>query len=457
MAIVLVGLSHRTAPVEIREQLALSGSALQNALEALHRASNDPLHECVILSTCNRMEVYMVGGSTPAAWDCIEQFLSAFHGVPRAQIHPHLYFSEGDAAVSHLMHVACGLDSMILGEAQILGQLTQAFDAAHAALTTGALLSRLFTQAIHAGKRARTETGISHHSTSVSHTAVQLVQRQIADLETCRVLVIGAGEMAVLAAQAMQRSGAKTFRFINRTYTNAETMANQFGGEALRWSDLHEALLWADVVFSATGAPHVVVYAEDVEKLLPRREGRVLLFMDIAVPRDIDEAVDDLPAVFRYDVDGLQSAVDQHREQRLAAVPQVESIIQHELNAFDEWLNSRQVSQVIAELQQWARMIAQKEVTEALNRLKNSEQDVEQVVNRLAHRLTSKLLHEPTTRLKTQAARGRGYPYAVAMCELFGLEKDQQMRCGGESADCDHESHHTNGAATACNLQCLTR
>ncbi|HRL12996.1 MAG TPA: glutamyl-tRNA reductase, partial [Aggregatilineales bacterium] len=241
MSIILVGLNHRTAPVELREQLALSGCALHMALEELSVAA-PPIHEHVILSTCNRMEVYAVAGSVAEGWATIEKFLSDVQNIPLETLHPHLYFVSDDAAIAHLMRVAAGLDSMVLGEPQILGQVTQALSDAQAVGSVGAVLSHLFTTAIHAGKRARSETAISRYTTSVSHAAALLIADRLNGLRDRRVLVIGAGEMAVLAAKALIAHGAEGLRFVNRTFTRAEALAQQFNGEAHSWYHLHDAL-----------------------------------------------------------------------------------------------------------------------------------------------------------------------------------------------------------------------
>jgi glutamyl-tRNA reductase len=398
VSIILVGLNHRTAPVELREQLALSGCALHMALEELSVAA-PCIHEHIILSTCNRLEIYAVVNSDPEGWATIEKFLCEVQNIQRETLHPHLYFMSSEAAVTHLMRVAAGLDSMVLGEPQILGQVTQALADAQSVGSVGAVLSHLFTQAIHAGKRARSETAISRHTTSVSYAAALLISDRLGGLRDRRVLVIGAGEMAVLAAKALAAHGAAGMRFVNRTFTRAEALAQQFGGEALSWYHLHDALAWADVVISATGAPHTVLYQRDIEPALAERGGQPLLIVDIAVPRDVEEAVGQLEGVERCDIDALQAAVDSNMAQRQAAVPQVEAILEVEQANFQHWLYSRQVAPVITELQRWARQIAEVEAALAVNRLGADERHLEPIITKMAHRLVNKLLHEPTVRL----------------------------------------------------------
>lgn len=245
------------------------------------------------------------------------------------------------------MRVAAGLDSMMLGDPQILGQVAHAFDEAQAARTSGAILSHLFTQALHAGKRARTETGVGRQTTSVGHAAALLIKAKVEDLSCTPVLVVGAGKMAALAARALQMHGARDITCINRTCARAEVVADQVQGRALPWASLSAGLAAADVVMTATGAPHTVISIDDVEPVLARRRGRALLFVDIAVPRDVDTAVGDLPNVQRYDVDDLQAVLDANWAQRRAAVPAVEAVVQEAVEQVTTWLHSREVVPVI--------------------------------------------------------------------------------------------------------------
>jgi glutamyl-tRNA reductase len=438
MTILLVGLNHRTAPLALREQLALSGCAMTMALDdlpvrsalggALPGGGNSggaeppPLQEAVILSTCNRLEVYANPRSIGGGRAALEAYLSRLQNIPLSTLKPHLYFVHGQDVVIHLMRVAAGLDSMILGESQILGQVSDAFTMAKTANTTGPVLSHLFSQAVHAGKRARTETAISHHTTSVSHAAAGLIVEKLGGLEGVNVLVIGAGEMAEVALQALVDRGARNLTCMNRTFSSVVELAGRFDGQARPWHEIPEGMAWADVVVSATGAPHTIIQPDTVGEILPAREGRPLLFIDVAVPRDVDEAVGELPGVARYDIDDLQHVLDENMAQREAAIPQVEAIIAEEAASFAEWLSSRQVAPVIADLRRYAAGIARAEVEGALNRLGDLSEREQQVVERLARRIVNKLLHEPTVRLRAQAANGHGYAYAHVVRELFDLD-----------------------------------
>lgn len=435
MHIVLVGLNHRTAPVALREQLTLADCGLRMALEDLEhrqepgnaRNGRSPItariKESVILSTCNRMEVYaVVIGSAADGWRQLETFLAGLQGIPVEELHPHLYYMEDQEAVVHLMRVASGLDSMVLGEPQILGQVSNAQAEAHTASTIGPVLSHLFDLAVHAGKRARTETAIGRHTTSISHAAANLVKEKVGDLEQLHLLVIGAGEMAEVAAQALMCHGAGQLSFINRTYNRAESLAQQFNGQALNWYHLPDALTTADAIISATSAPHVVIHAEDVRPVLTKRAGRPLLFVDIAVPRDVEEAVGQLQGVRLFDIDQLQSVVDANLAQRQAAIPEVEAIISEEAERFDVWLKGRQVLPVLVELRRKAQEIANEELERNQQHLEELAPECQEKVNRMVHRIVRKMLHEPTVRLKSSAAEGNGVAYAHALRELFALD-----------------------------------
>jgi glutamyl-tRNA reductase len=428
MPITLVGLNHRTAPLELREQLSLSGDRLHSALRALHTAGC--VHETVILCTCNRLEIYAAGEQTSNAWTALQGFLAHQHHILLAQLSPHLYCLEGQTAAQHLMRVAAGLDSLILGEPQILGQVSRACGAAQDAGTVGPVLSRLFMQAAHAGKRARSETAISRHTTSISHAAVLLAQAKLHHWRDTRAVVVGAGAMGVLAAEALHMSGVRAITCINRTEASAQALARRVQGRALAWAALPNALAWADVVLTATGAPSPIIHVQDVAPVLAQRHGRPLVFVDAAIPRDVEEAVGDLPAVYRYDMDDVHAALDANHAQRAAAVPAVEAIIAEETARFVAWLHHRQVAPVIADLRGKALAVAHDEVAQALRQLEGLPERDQQVITRLAHRIVNKLLHTPTMCLKTHTIHDNHGAYAQVVRDLFALDT------GPLSAEC---------------------
>ena len=322
------------------------------------------------------------------------------------------------------MQVSCGLDSMILGEAQILGQVTAALDAAFDAQTVGAGLSHLFSQAIHAGKRARTETVISRHTTSVSHAGAALLTQQFPDDARLNVLILGAGEMAVMAAQALQRLGDHRLAFMNRTFHRAEELAAEFGGIAMTWNDLDMALEVADAVICCTGAPHIVLVKENIAAVQITRQHRSLVLMDIAVPRDVDPGVSSIAGVKLFDIDDLQSVVDSNIELRRGAIPAVERIIAEEVVKFNGWLSSRAVTPVITDLRKWAQAVADEELSAALQKLPDLDDKSKRMVTRLAHRIINRFLHEPTSRLRDQAFDGNAAYFTHVVRELFPLDEN---------------------------------
>ncbi len=408
MAIFLVGLNHRTAPLELRERVALSGDALRRTLDDLRHSPG--VQEAVIVSTCNRLEL-VVEGTAEAALD-LQRVLT------RDQpLEANLSCLEGAEAVRHLLRVASGLDSAILGETQVLGQIGDALEIAQKQHASGAILSHLFAQAVHTGKRARSETEISRHTTSVSQVAAKLAQEWAG--KKARVLIVGAGEMATLATQALaaQALSGHEITVINRSYGRAALLARQVGGRALDWLQFGSALAWADVVISATSAPHSVIRATDLSDRV-----RPLLLIDAAMPHDIDLAARDVAGVELWTLDDLQARVEANLAQRGAAVEPVEAIVEAETALFMDWLSSREVAPVITDLQRWARSVAESEISQALSRLDAPDAHTEAVIERLAHRLVGKLLHEPTVRLKLHAAEGEGQDYAEALRDLFGLE-----------------------------------
>lgn len=422
MTILLVGLNHQTAPVELRERFYLSDAHLRQALNTLwYDEQYNLFAESVIISTCNRLEIYAVAESAVAGFDAMARFLAQLHHVSHDELYACLYFMEGRAAIEHLMRVATGLNSLVLGESQILGQVSHALAVAQSAETAGGHLSQLFSHAVHAGKRARTETDISRHTTSVSHAAALLAERDLGRLDGVRALVVGAGEMAELAARALQMHDTGAIQIISRTYSHAQALAAQLEVTARDWSELAAALAEADLVIAATGAPHTVIHREDVAAALDSHH-RPLLLIDIAVPRDVDDDVREVPGVRLYDIDDLKLVVDQHLAQRQAAVAQVEQIVAEELAVILEWLHSREVVPVIVDLRRKVQEIAESELEQALRRMSHLDEHDRKVVDQMVHRIVNKLLHTPTTALRAHAADGDSLVYAAAVRELFALE-----------------------------------
>jgi glutamyl-tRNA reductase len=425
-AILLAGLNHRTATIDIRERFTLKSCGLDAVHGELRQlaARSPALQEVVVISTCNRLEVYAAASEVEAGWTAIGEYLADLYGAEIEELRELLYYAQDDEAVRHLMRVTSGLDSLILGEPQILGQVADAFEAAKAAGSHGPVLSHLFNHALHCGKRVRTETAIGSHTISISHAAALLAEQKLGPLAERHALVIGAGEMAELAAVALQQHGAASITCINRKQERAMRIAQRVGGNALGWQQLEEALLGADMVISATSAPHVILPADQVAAVQAKRGEHELLLIDIALPRDVDVAVDCVSGVKRYDIDHLRGTIDANLARRQAAVPEVERIIEGEAACYLYWLNERKVVPALVELRRRAEEMAGAELERTLRRIEHrSGQDelVEQEVAQLAHRIVAKLLHAPTVRLKAHAAHGNGSAYAEALEELFAL------------------------------------
>jgi glutamyl-tRNA reductase len=410
-------LNYQTASLALREKFYFADEPLRAALGELRRAG---LAEIVILSTCNRLEIVAWVEHAQIGGEIIKAFLARSGGLSAEQLATYLYSLEGQDVVQHLMRVAGGLESLILGETQILGQVAHALASAQAAQTDGTILSRLFTAALHAGKRARHETAISQHTLSVSHAAVSLIKGQVDDLSTLRALVVGAGEMGELAARALQMHGVRSINVMNRSNARAYNLAHHLGIEATPWADFSLALEQADVVIAATSASQPLIRLEQVSSL---HRQRPLLLVDIGLPRNVDPQVAGLANVRLYDIDDLRSVVSEHHNLRQSEIEAVEVIITHEQTVFEQWLDSRPLVPLIAELRSQAEAIAQHEVEQTLQRLPDLNDREQEIVAQLAHRIVNKILHAPTVTLKSRVAQGDPDDYAHTVRQLFALDQ----------------------------------
>ncbi len=426
MNILMIGLSHKTAPVEVREKLAFTHTMLRSSLthfDHLHpQAHLEDVREGVILSTCNRLEVYMLVRDPGVARQAIIDFLARACDVAPELFTEHLYICQNEEAVHHLFRVAAGLDSMVLGEPQILGQITEAYEAALSQGAAGTVLSALFRAAIHTGKRARTETAIGVNPASISSVAAALAGQLLGDLSERQVLLIGAGEMGAIAVRALQRRGVSKIVVANRTYKNAEQLAREWGGRAITFQQLTEAMVTADIIITSTGAPHTILNRELLEPAMAPRQNRPLLIIDIAVPRDVDPDVTEIPHVHLHDIDDLQSQAQDNVRERASEIPHVEVIVQEEMADFLEWLASLDVVSTITDLRRQVEEIRQRELDRLFNRL-NLDEHERELVATMSHRLVNKILHEPTLRLKQEAANGNGVLYISTMRQLFLLDE----------------------------------
>jgi len=429
--IVLVGLNHKVAPVEVRERLAFNAGGLKEALRRFGRGNGGCKSygsEGVILSTCNRLEVYTLASCLDDGESSVCRLLEDCHGEDSAVFRPHLYARSDNNAANHLFSVAAGLDSMVVGEHQILGQVTEAMETALAENAAGKVLSALFRHAIEAGKRARTETAISQGTTSISHVGVELARKIFGDLTPCHVLLVGAGEMAELAAQALVESGAERITVLNRTRERAEGLAKRFDARPLGWERLDEALSWADIVITSTAAPHAVIRPPQVEAANRRRRQRPLFLIDIAVPRDVDPDVARIGNVYLYDIDDLEKVVEESLADRRREVPKVEKIVAEVEEDFMAWYRSLNVVPTIVDIRRQAHHVQQAEVERALRRLPNLSDDDREIVQAMAKRIVNKLLHHPTICLKEHANCSDGYQYAEIARDLFGTDGHEDRK-----------------------------
>ena len=418
-----LGLNHNTASVALRECLTFTPHRLQASLARLG-CGNDPswsdVQELVILSTCNRVELYAVA-SRPI-FDTLEAFLSETQNLPAPKFSASLYRLRDEDAIRHLLNVASGLDSVVIGEPQILGQVTEAYLVSKRHGTAGKILSRMFQAAIHAGKRARTETTITQNPSSIASIAINLISEIVPDLPAAKVMVLGAGEMAELAVEALRKRGAKQILVVNRTLQKAQELAHRWDGQAASLELLLEHLPDMDIVITSTGAPHVLIQRSMVEKALRQRPQRPMVFMDIAVPRDVDVEVKDIAGVRLYDMDTLSANLEVSLAQRQAQVPQVEAILAEEQAALEGYLASLDVVPIIVEIRKQADSIRKDEVEKAIRRMPNLTPEMEHQIEVLTASIVNKILHSPTTRLRGEANGPNATDYANLTRYLFGLD-----------------------------------
>lgn len=430
MDILLIGASHHTASIEIREQLAFTPNMLRAALTHFDQTHKQGrllgVNEGVILSTCNRLEVYTLVQDREIAQEALVEFLSQSCTIPVDELTGYLYTRQNQEAVQHLMRVACGLDSMVLGEPQILGQITDAYEAALSQGAAGTVLSALFRAAIHAGKRARTETAISINPSSISSVAAGLAAQLLGDLSGQHALLIGAGEMGTIAVRALLRRGITQVTVANRTYENAQSLAEEWSGKAITFQQLPESMAQADIIISSTGAPHTILDRDLLAPSMVMRSNRPLFIIDIAVPRDVDPNVTELSNVHLRDIDDLQGQVDNNVQERESEIPRVEGIVEQEAIQFLDWLASLDVVSTITDFRQWAEALRQNELQRLFNRLDLGERE-QALIATMSYRLMNKMLHEPTLRLKSEAANGNGVAYVTALRHLFSLDTPEMV------------------------------
>jgi glutamyl-tRNA reductase len=359
-------------------------------------------------------------------------FLCEYHDLDRHELVRYLYFVDGADVVRHLFRVTSSLDSMIVGEAQILGQVKDAYTCSFETGGCSRIFNKLFRQSFEVGKRVRTETDIGESAVSISYAAVELAKKVFEDLEGKSVLVVGAGEMSELTAKHLMANGVKTVLVANRTYERAVELAECFDGEAIRYDDLFERMRDADIVISSTGAPHAVITKDKVAGALKRRKRGPLFLIDIAVPRDIEPEVNELGGVFLYDIDDLEGVVEANLEERMREAQRAEAIIAEELGSFRAWLESMEVVPTVAAIRANAERIRQAELEKALKRLGGLSEKELKTVEALTGSIVNKMLHEPTCRLKDAAGEKDGYVYVEAVRHVYGLDEAEEKQTYGK-------------------------
>jgi glutamyl-tRNA reductase len=401
MNLLLVGTSHRLAPVEVRERVALDAEGASALGAGLARS-----REAVCLSTCNRTEIYLAADDAQEAEREATEALAALAGVATAELEPYLYRLHREAAAVHLFRVAAGLDSMVPGEGEILGQVRTAYE--HGSV--GPMLDRLFRDALHAGKKVRTDTAIAESPGTTSSAAAALAAQVFGNLDGSQIAIVGAGKIGALAARRLIKRGAKLSFVANRTTSRGQLLADRLGGEAIPFERVAEVAGTADILVSSTGSPDIVLTKSDVATALPARKGRPLLLIDLAVPRDLDPGINELPDCYLYDIDDLEAVVEETLQGREAEFAKAEAIAVAEADRFRDWLATRDVVPVIASIRERAEAIRRGELAKASGRLAGLSERERDAVDSLTSQIVNKLLHEPIVRLKEAAVEERRGP-----------------------------------------------
>jgi glutamyl-tRNA reductase len=424
MEIVLIGLSHKTAPVEVREKFCLTSDGVNEFLGKI--SGTDGIQEGLIFSTCNRLEVLVVGDGNEESVSFLKRLLAAIGQMDVEDLGPYLYSYRGQEAVRHLFQVAASLDSMVLGEPQILGQVKQAYGQAAAYKSTGLVLNKLLHRSFFVAKRVRAETKIASQAVSVSFAAVELAKKILGELDDKRVLIIGAGEMSELAVRHFITQGVREIFVTNRTFSRADELAQEFKGKAIPFGEFHPQLENMDIVLSSTGSSQYIVRREELMKVIRARKNRPMFFIDIAVPRDIDPQINEIDNIYVYDIDDLQGIVESNKEERKKEVIRAQRIIEEGVEAFGQWQRSLDVVPTILALRGQMEEIRKREVGKTLALMKNSSEEERKRIEVLTTSMVNKILHRPITLLKYQEQRGHGEFYTEMIRKIFHLDPDEE-------------------------------
>ena len=430
MHIVVVGLNYRTAPVEVRERFTFAEKDIPKALEQLKLTKS--VLEGVIVATCNRTEIYVVVDRLHMCGYFIRSFMEQWFGIERGEFTKHLYIYEDEQAISHLFKVTCGLDSMVIGETQILGQVRNAFLQAQEEKTTGTWFNMLFKQAITMGKRAHSETSIGESAVSISYAAVELGKRIFGTFHDKSVLILGAGKMSELTVKHLYANGAAEVVVANRTLARAEELASKFNGISCTMEEAMNRVQDVDIIISSTGANGYVLTPEQVKESMKKRQARPLFMIDIAVPRDIDPAAGTISNVFLYDIDDLEGIVESNMEMRRAEAAKIELMIKEEMDAFYAWLKTLGVRPAIRALQTKSNSIYEETLESLFNKLPELDERQQKVIRRLTKSIVNQMMHDPINRIKEMTGGKQSAQALDYFTQIFALEDLIENEAGTE-------------------------
>ncbi|MFB5191085.1 glutamyl-tRNA reductase [Alicyclobacillus fastidiosus] len=421
MHIVVLGMNHKTASVELRERVSLGEAALDRLLQELRDSRT--VMESVVLSTCNRTELYALVNSIRAGQDYLLTLFAGMAGLDKSLVESSTYFIQGERAVAHAMQVASGLDSVVVGETQILGQMRTAFQTAFEAGNTGAMFNRLFREVIHVGKRAQAETAIGQSPVSVSYAAVQLAAKFFGDMSGRRALVVGAGHMGELALMHLHALGVQHLVVANRTLERAQSLAENVSAQVMPLSDVARALAQFDVVITATGAPGFMIQAPDVERAMKMRKHQSMVLLDIAMPRDIDPAVNSLSGAYLYDVDDLDGVIEANLQERRRQAAVVKTMIAESVDAFSKWLTEQEVVPLISALRDKGLSIQRDVMDSLLRKLPDLSERDRKVLNKHTMSIVNQILRDPIQNVKELAMASGDAEYVNLFAQLFGIDE----------------------------------
>lgn len=426
MEIIVIGLNHKTAPIEIRERLAFPESEIEEALKRIKALP--AVREAMILSTCNRVEIYATSKEVEKAAQGLKEFLSQYHQFPLGGFEKNLYLLIGEYAVRHIFRVASSLDSMVVGEPQILGQIKEAYQRSNESNASGVILHRLLHRAFHVAKRVRTETKISNSAVSVSSVAVELAQRIFGTLEERVVFLIGAGEMIELAMRHLLSGGVKKILVTNRTYERALALAQEFQGEAIPFEEMNAGLKKADIVISATHSPEPILTSEQIARVMKERRYRPIFFIDIADPRDIEPKVGELENVYLFNIDDLQKVAFENLKDREKEAEKAECIVKEEVERFVRWYHSLEVIPTITALKKKFEEIRVKELEKMLSLHPELTEKERRSLEAMTSAIINKILHEPIIHLKEKDEEAMADFYIDALRTLFHLPQGLEIK-----------------------------